>query len=68
MTMTDETELRRLIAVANSEGKALAELAGCVDQLHQVQAARAALARLDAPSLRASLEARTSALGKRSAQ
>ena len=64
MTMTDETELSRLLDVANSEGEALADLAGCVDRLHQVQAARAALARLDAPSLRAVLEARRSALGE----
>ncbi len=66
--MTDETELNRLIAVANSDGKALAELAGCVDRLHRVQAARAALARLDAPSLRAALEARRSALGEGTAR
>jgi hypothetical protein len=64
MTMTDETELSRLLDVANSEGEALADLVGCVDRLHQVQAARAALARLDAPSLRAALEARRSALGE----
>ena len=68
MTMTDETELNRLIVVANSEGKALAELAGCVDRLHQVQAARAAQARLDRPRLRAPLETRWSALRKGSAQ
>ena len=66
--MTAETELHRLIAVANSEGEARAELAGCVDRLHQVQTARAALARLDAPSLRASLEASRSARGNGSAQ
>lgn len=66
--MTHETELNRLIAVANSEGEALAELAGCVDRLHQVQTARPALARLDAPSLRAAPEADTSALGQGSAQ
>jgi hypothetical protein len=64
MTMTDETEVSRLLDVANSEGEALAYLAGCVDRLHQVQAARAALARLDTPSLRAVLEARRSALGE----
>lgn len=62
--MTDETELSRLLDVANSEGEALADLAGCVDRLHQVRAARAALARLDAPSLRAALEVRRSALGE----
>ncbi|NNM46979.1 hypothetical protein [Knoellia koreensis] len=62
--MTDETDLRRLLDVAGSEGEALADLAGCVDRLHQVRAARAALARLDAPSLRAALEARRSALGQ----
>lgn len=60
--MTDETELNRLMAMAGSEGEALAALAGCVDRLHQVHAARAALARLDAPSLRAALEARRTAL------
>ena len=65
--MTGETEFHRLIAVANSEGKARAELAGGVDRLHQVQAARAALARLDAPSLPAALEARSSAPGEGSA-
>lgn len=62
--MTDETELSRLLDVANSEGEALADLAACLDRLHQVRAARAALARLDAPSLRAALEARWSALGE----
>ncbi|CCH79301.1 hypothetical protein BN12_4240002 [Nostocoides japonicum T1-X7] len=62
MTMTDETELNRLMDVAGSEGEALAALAGCVDRLHQVHAARAALARLDARSLRAALEARRTAL------
>ncbi|MFC8501024.1 hypothetical protein ACFUC1_01595 [Pedococcus sp. NPDC057267] len=62
--MTDETELSRLLDVANSEGEALADLAGCVDRLQQVQAARVALARLDAPSLRAALQARRSALGE----
>lgn len=62
--MTDETEVSRLLDVANSEGEALADLAGCVDRLRQVRAARAALARLDAPSLRAALEARRSALGE----
>lgn len=62
--MTDPTELNRLMALASSEGEALAALTGCVDRLHQVQAARAALARLDAPSLRAALEARRAALGE----
>lgn len=66
--MTAETELGRLIAVANSDGNALAELAGCVDRLHQVQTARAALARLDAPSLRGALEIRRSVLGEGSAR
>jgi hypothetical protein len=66
--MTDETELNRLIAVANSDGKARAELAGCVDRPHQVQTARAPLARVGAPSLRAAREASRSPLGNRSAQ
>ena len=66
--MTDETELNRLIAMANSEGKALAELAGCVDRLHQGQATRAPLARLDAPSLRAAREGTRWALGEGSSQ
>lgn len=64
MTMTDLTELDRLMALANSEGEALAALTGCVAHLHQVQAARAAEARLDAPSLRAALEVRRTALGE----
>ncbi|GEM_PF-3425007 len=68
MTMTGETELQRLIAVGNSTGEARAESAGCVDRLHQVQAARAALAGLDAPSLSAAPEASRSALGLGSAQ
>jgi hypothetical protein len=68
MTMTDETELNRLIAVADSAGKARAELAGCVDRLHQVQGGRAALARPEARSLRASLVASRSALGQGTAQ
>ncbi|EBP8673112.1 hypothetical protein AC009_24710 [Salmonella enterica] len=66
--MTDESELQRLIVVPNGAGEARAHLAGCVDRLHQVQTARAALARLDAPSLRAALEGTRSALGKGSAQ
>ena len=66
--MTGETELNRLTVVPHSAGEARAELAGCVDRVHQVQAVGAALARLDAPSLRAALEARRSALGKGSAQ
>ncbi len=60
--MTDETELNQVMAMAGSECEVLAALAGCVDRLHQVHAARAALARLDAPSLRAALEARRTAL------
>ena len=64
MTVTDLTELNRLMALANSEGEALAALDGGVDHLHQVQAARAALACLDAPSLRAALKARRTALGE----
>lgn len=68
MTMTEDMELKHLTVAANSEGNAPAELAGCVDRLHPVQAARTALARLDAPSLRAALEARKSALRKGSAQ
>ena len=66
--MTDEPELKRLIDVANSAGVARAELAGCLDRLHQVHTARAALARLDAASLRAATEASRSALGQGSAQ
>ena len=62
--MTNETELSRLLEVAGSEGEALADLAGCVDRLHHVRVARAALVRLDAPSRRAALEARRSALGE----
>ncbi|SDP61223.1 hypothetical protein SAMN04489867_3136 [Pedococcus dokdonensis] len=68
MTMNDGTELQRLIVVANSEVEEFVEPAECVDRLHQVQTARAALARLDAPSLRASLEASRSARGNGSAQ
>ncbi len=64
MTVTDPAELSRLMALADSEGEALAALDGCVDRLHQVPAARAALARLDASSLRAALQARRDALGE----
>ncbi|WP_270888921.1 hypothetical protein [Pedococcus sp. 5OH_020] len=66
--MTVATELQRLFAMANSEGKARAERTGCVDRLHHVQAARAALSRLDAPSLRDSPEATRLALGQGSSQ
>jgi hypothetical protein len=68
MVMTDETELHRLIVVPNGEGGARAELAGGVDRPYQVRAARAALARLDAPSLRAALEGSRSVRGLGSAQ
>lgn len=64
MTVTDPAELSRLMALADSEGEALAALDGCVDRLRQVQAPRAALARLDASSLRAALQARRDALGE----
>jgi hypothetical protein len=64
MTMMDQAELDRLLAVAGSETEALAALVGCVDRLNQVHAARAALARLDAPSLRAAIEARRAVLGE----
>ncbi|HET7477093.1 MAG TPA: hypothetical protein VFJ97_13860 [Dermatophilaceae bacterium] len=63
-TMTDPAELNRLTALASSEGEALAALDGCVARLHQVQAARSALAGLDASSLRAALTARREALGE----
>ncbi|WP_457255942.1 hypothetical protein [Pedococcus sp. P5_B7] len=66
--MTEQTEVKGLIAVATSDGEARADLGGCVDRLHQGQAARAALARLDAPRLRAVLDATGSALGQGSAQ
>lgn len=67
MTVTGPTELNRLMALASSEGDALAALDGCVD-LHHVQLARAALARLDAASLRAALPARRDSLADRDAQ
>lgn len=68
MTVTDRTELNRLMTLASSEGEALAALDGCVDRLHQVQRARAALACLDASSLRTALEARRDALVDRDVQ
>jgi hypothetical protein len=64
MTVTDPAELSQLMAVADSEGVALVALDGCVGRLHQVQATRAALARLAASSLRAALQARGDALGE----
>ena len=68
MTVTDPTELNRLMALASGEGEALAALDGCVDRLHQVQLARAALARLGAFSLHTVLQARRDALVERDAQ
>jgi hypothetical protein len=64
MTVTDPTAVNRLMSLASSEGQALAALDGCLDRLHQVQPARAALARLDASSLPAALKARRDAPGE----
>jgi len=63
MTVCEPAQIEMLVAVAGSEAGALAELDGCVTRLHEVQHAKAALARLDAGSLRAALETRPVALG-----
>lgn len=52
MTVSDPSELNRLMALASGGGQASAAWDGCLDRLHQVQGARAALARSDASSPR----------------
>lgn len=63
MTVSEHAEIESWMALAGSEAGALADLDGCVARLHEVQHAKAALARLDSTNLRAALEARRAALG-----
>jgi len=63
MTVSEPAQIELLVAVAGSEAGALADLDGCVARLHEVQHAKAALARMDARSSRAALEGRPVALG-----
>ncbi len=63
MTVSEHAEIESWMALAGSAAGALADLDGCVARLHEMQHAKAALARLDSTSLRAALEARRAALG-----
>lgn len=54
----DPDEVDRLIRMSTSEPRIVADLDGLVRELHQVQEAKEALSRLDAPTLRMALRRR----------
>lgn len=56
-------DIAQLFEVARGEQEAIRQLDGCVQRLHQVQAAKAALTALSAVELRAALESRRATLG-----
>jgi hypothetical protein len=62
-TRTPE-EIAELFAVAGRETEAIKELTGCVEQLHEVQAAKRQLANLTPAEVRAALEYRRAGLGE----
>jgi hypothetical protein len=53
-----------LFAIAGREVEAIEQLTGCVEQLHEVQAAKAQLATLTPAEVRAALELRRGTLGE----
>lgn len=58
-------QVAHLFDIAGREDEALRQLDGCVAQLHQVQAAKAALKQLTPAEVRAALEFRHATLGQR---
>ena len=62
-TRTPE-EIAELFAIAGRETEAIEQLTGCVEQLHEVQAAKAELASLTPAEVRAALEFRRAGLGE----
>jgi hypothetical protein len=57
-------EIAELFTIAGSETEAIQRLTGCVEQLHEVQAAKRELASLTPGEVRAALEARRTGLGE----
>ncbi|MDN5898551.1 MAG: hypothetical protein L0H74_00610 [Brachybacterium sp.] len=51
-------EIAELFEIASGETDAIRQLSGCVDQLHEVQAAKRALTTLSAAEVRTALEHR----------
>ncbi len=70
MTNTQDGENRtpeqiaELFAIAGRETEAIVQLSGCVERLHEVQAAKAQLAILTPAEVRAALEFRRGSLGE----
>jgi len=57
-------EIAELFTIAGRETEAIRQLTGCVEQLHQVQAAKRALAILTPAEVRAALEFRRASFGQ----
>lgn len=57
-------QIAELFTIAGRESEAIEPLAGCVAQLHEVQAAKAELAGLTPAEIRAALEFRRGGLGE----
>ena len=57
-------EIAELFTVAGRETEAIQQLTGCVEQLHEVQAAKRELATLTPAEVRAALEYRRAGLGE----
>lgn len=57
-------EIAELFTIAGRETEAIKQLTGCVEQLHEVQAAKRELASLTPAEVRAALEFRRAGLGE----
>lgn len=57
-------EIAVLFAIAGRETEAINQLSGCVEQLHEVQAAKQQLATLTPAEVRAALEYRRAGVGE----
>lgn len=57
-------EIAELFTIAGRETAAIKQLTGCVDKLHEVQAAKLELASLTPAEVRAALEFRRTGLGE----
>jgi hypothetical protein len=57
-------EIAELFTIAGREAEAIKQLTGCVEQLHEVQAAKRELATLTPAEVRAALEYRRAGLGE----
>ena len=59
-----DQEIAELFTIAGRETAAIKQLTGCVEQLHEVQAAKRELASLTPAEVRAALEFRRAGLGE----